>query len=312
MILLLASVDVDVVYAQDPVSVGLPAYWASRFLGRPLVVKVVGDYAWEQGVQRFGVSETLDEFVLGNKSCNSHVLRLKRIQKKVADGALRVFVPSAYLKNIVKSWGVDVGKIRVIYNAFDFSDLSGIKPNEITANVIVSVGRLVPWKGFDSIIDFMPEIRKHVSDARLVIIGDGPDRKRLQKKVDKLGLQEVVTLVGSLPHEQVAGYLRGARVFVLNTKYEGLSHTILEALALGAPVVTTNVGGNGELIEHGETGLLVEEGDMDGLKKAIIRMLTDEGLREKVKRAGVLRSRSFNTRQMIRSTILALEEICAY
>src|SRR3989344_6122168 len=95
----------DAVLALDPVSVGLPAMKAAKKAGKPFVVKIVGDYAWEQGVQRFGVTQNLDEFVR-TTTVPFRVSVLRRIQTRVAQGAPRVIVPSEYLKNIVSAWGV--------------------------------------------------------------------------------------------------------------------------------------------------------------------------------------------------------------
>src|SRR3989344_3997850 len=90
----------DVVLALDPVSVGLPAMWAARRAGKPFVVKIVGDYAWEQGRQRFGITQNRDEFVKTAR-VPFPVRVLRRIQPRVAAAATRVIVPSEYLQDIV-------------------------------------------------------------------------------------------------------------------------------------------------------------------------------------------------------------------
>src|SRR3989344_5380970 len=87
----------DVVFALDPVSVGLPAMKAAQKAGKPFIVKIVGDYAWEQGVQRFGVTQNLDEFVK-TKQTNFFIRGLQKVQISVARGVEKVIVPSEYLK----------------------------------------------------------------------------------------------------------------------------------------------------------------------------------------------------------------------
>ena len=113
----------DIVYAQDPVSVGLPAFFASLFFHKRFFLKVVGDYAWEQGMQRFGVTDLLDEFSKRPSSNYSFPVRfLRGIESFVALRAEKIIVPSKYLKRIVSRWGPLEEKISVIYNAFEGID----------------------------------------------------------------------------------------------------------------------------------------------------------------------------------------------
>lgn len=109
----------DILYAQDPVSVGLPTMLAAKILRKPFLLKVVGDYAWEQGVGRFGVRDSLDTFVTRDQAYPWFVRQLKRVESYVAGRANHIVVPSHYLKKIVSAWGVDPSRIIVIYNAFD-------------------------------------------------------------------------------------------------------------------------------------------------------------------------------------------------
>ena len=123
MILLIRKgISVDLLYAQDPVSVGLPTLIVSRILRKPYIVKIVGDYAWEQGVQRSRVTDTLDDFSVRN-SYGFLVQILKYIEKTVALHAKQIIVPSNYLKRIVSNWGIREEMITVIYNGFSVPDI---------------------------------------------------------------------------------------------------------------------------------------------------------------------------------------------
>ena len=102
----------DIILALDPVSVGYPVSWAAMLSRKKFVVTIVGDYAWEQGIQRFGVTDLLDDFL--NKKYDAPVERLRVAETKVAKKAARIITPSEYLKNVVSKWGVDPGKISVI------------------------------------------------------------------------------------------------------------------------------------------------------------------------------------------------------
>lgn len=270
----------DIIYAQDPVSVGLPAMLANFFLRKKFILKIVGDYAWEQGSQRFGVADRLDDFVSKKKSYCWPVLILKKIQTWVARRAEKIIVPSNYLKQVVVQWGISPNKIRVIYNAFNSPAIN--EPAEqlkvelnLSGRTIISVGRLVPWKGFVTLIELMPEILKIFPGTQLLIAGSGPDRDFLQSKTNELGLGQNIRLLGQLEHSLLLKYIKASDLFVLNTSYEGFSHQLLEVMALGRPIITTRVGGNPELIDSEKNGILVDFNDREALIENIKKVFTE-------------------------------------
>ena len=248
LMLLKKGRNTDVIFAQDPVSVGLPAYLASRILRKKFVLKVVGDYAWEQYCQKSSITglqlPSLEKFQEEKYDLITEMRR--RIQKYVAQHAFKVIVPSNYLKKILLGWSVAESKIFVVYNSFSPSSVLEDK-NEIrreygiNGNIIVSIGRLVPWKGFGSLIEIMPDILKDYPDAKLLIIGDGSEKKNLNNKILNLSLENEVIMTGRLPHEELRAYLKASDIFILNTAYEGFSHQLLEAMAGGIPVVATDI-----------------------------------------------------------------------
>lgn len=260
-----AARSADVVLALDPVSVGLPAMKAARRAGKPFVVKIVGDYAWEQGQQRFGIKQNLDEFVKTER-VSFPVRMFRRIQTRVARNAMKIIVPSEYLKGIVAAWGISPEKIHVIYNAVPLEPLGAV-PEHVVAlprPLVVTAARLVPWKGVEGVIDAVANL----SGASLAIVGDGPDRVALARHAsEKLPGRAVLT--GMLSHKDTLAVIKCADVFVLNSSYEGLSHLLIEAVMLGVPVVATRVGGNSEVIRNGVNGTLVSVGDIHALTNAL-------------------------------------------
>lgn len=295
---------VDVVYAQDPVSVGLPALIASQILQKKFVLKIVGDYAWEQGVQRFGVEDTLDVFSTKYQKYSPQVRTLKKIQKYVADGAHAIVTPSSYLKGIVANWGVKESKIRVIYNGFHSQDLKGTKTNirkkyKLHGTILMSVGRLVPWKGFSTLIDVFVSVKKEIPDAMLFIAGDGPLKDELALKVSSQGLGDSVVFLGRLDQQVLFEYIKASDIFVLNTQYEGFSHQILETMSLGVPIITTRVGGNSEIIENDHTGVLVSYNDADALSEHIFRLVRNPSLSQSLVRKARERVKGFTDERML-------------
>lgn len=299
----------EIIYLQDPASVGLPGILASKLLGKKAVLKIVGDYAWEQGSQRFGVKDSLDVFCKKSSGYGIRVRILKLIQKFVAKSVHTIIVPSNYLKGVVKAWGIGEEKIIVIYNSFDVPEGLATSQHkiELSKKVILSIGRLVPWKGFDTLICLMPEILNKVPDASLVIVGDGPDYKKLSDLIKEKKLEDCINLTGRLSHDVLLSYIKASTVFVLNTGYEGLSHQILEVMALGVPVITTNVGGNGEIITNGKDGVLVEYNNKEELLSNIVRLLTHSSNREKLVKSGFERVSDFGVDKMLNKLMEVLK-----
>jgi len=291
----------DVIYAQGPVASGLPAMRVKKILNKKLIVKVVGDYAWEYARNAGKTKIGIDEFQKEN--FGGKIGRLKKIEREVCKQANKVIVPSQYLKKIVMGWGVDENKISVIYNAFT-ADL--VKSETKENNLIISAGRFVPWKGFDVLVEAFAEICKENDDLKLNIIGDGPQRQSIIELVSRLKLEKRVSVPGRLNQEDLMKKLTG-NILVLNAGYEGLSHLILEAMSIGAPVIASNVGGNPELISDGENGILVEYNNKEQIKNAILKLSSDKQLQQKFINNSSEKLKEFTFEEMINKTIQVLE-----
>ena len=292
----------DLVLALDPVSVGLPAMCAARRARKPLVVKIGGDYAWEQGHQRFGVTQELDDFVKTRQK-SLRVRLLQRIQVRVAKRASRVVVPSEYLKNIITAWGVSERKIQVIYNAVTIEEV-GTVPDAVTKlsrPLVVSVGRLVPWKHVGGVIDALAS-----TNAPLAIVGEGPERVVLETRAAAM-LPDRHVFTGALSHADALATLALADVFILNSSYEGLSHLLIEALALGRPTIATRVGGNPEVVVDGESGLLISAEEPGALGEALASLLTNAPLRTRLGVNAKIAAQRFSTEAMLGATVALMK-----
>ncbi len=302
----------DLVYTQGPVSDGLPVFFACKLKKKKYILKIVGDHAWEQGKQRFGVTEMLDEFQNKKYSCKVEIIRFA--QRLVARQAVKVITPSHYLKKIVSQWGVDENKIEVVYNSVEEVILEENRDSlrqqfGFSGDIICSVGRLVKWKGFDVLIEAMVDLIKVNHDFKLLIFGDGPEKKYLQEIIDKLQLADSVKLMGSQPQVKLWQYMGASDMFILNTGYEGLPHIIIEAMQLKLPVVATNRGGNTEVIEDGVNGLLIEYNDKEKIKEAVIELSKNKDKKNKLIENGAVVARRFNREQMIAGVIKVLDQI---
>ena len=278
------SKNVDIIYALDTVSVGVPALMVSYVLRKKLYLRVPGDYAWEQGQQRFGIREVLDEYLVNPKK-PFPVRVLAWLQYRVARHALKVVVPSEYLKGVVTKWGISPSKIFRIYSALHPAEVIETK-TELRARfgyegfVVSTAGRLVPWKGIEALINAVGMLRAEGVAITLEIIGDGYLRTHLEHHAHSVGADTYVHFLGKLPTQELLERITASDVFVLNTSYEGMSHQLLEVIACGVPIVTTSVGGNVELITDGKEGLLVSYNNETEIVRALTRLRTDAMLRD--------------------------------
>lgn len=143
---------------------------------------------------------------------------------------------------------------------------------------ILTVARLTSQKSIDTLIAALGILRGRGCAARLTIVGDGPERRRLETQARESGLADVVDFIGALPQAQLPAYYSRAAVFVLPSIREGMGLVFAEALLCGAPVIAANSGGVTDIVRDGETGLLVAERDPSALADAIARLLEDRTL----------------------------------
>jgi glycosyltransferase involved in cell wall biosynthesis len=288
----------DLVLAQDTVSAGFPAMLAARLLRRPLVVRVPGDYAWEQAVQRFGVTDTIDAFQTGRYGVRTQLLRA--VQRWVVARADAVITPSQYFKRVVAGWIGRGDTIHVVYGGI--TSAAGAPSPGATAGetVLVTAGRLMPWKGVATLVTL---VAGHPC-WKLLVVGDGPEERTLRALAQRLNAP--VVFVGRASRGELDTLLRRATVFVLNTTFESFSHQVLEAMHAGVPAVATRVGSLPELIEDGQNGFLVRPDDQEQIARTIDRLAGDPELRAAIVRNGRLTAARFTPERAVDGVV----EVC--
>jgi glycosyltransferase involved in cell wall biosynthesis len=152
------------------------------------------------------------------------------------------------------------------------------------ARKLLYTGRLAAEKGLPVLFESLRLLGQQDYDYELTLVGDGDERKSLENLARQMGIADRLVFAGFASQEKVKDYLMQTDVFILPSFAEGVPVSLMEAMACGVPVIATHVGGIAELIEPGETGLLVPASDALALRDAIASYLNDYGLREKVSR----------------------------
>jgi glycosyltransferase involved in cell wall biosynthesis len=301
----------------------LEAVVANFFLHKPLVQKIVGDWAWERATNKGWVEDSFEEFQ--KRRYRLKVELLKVLRRFCACRADAVIVPSRFLARAVVNWGVSEKKIAVIYNSVDptspspfegegkgegRSSFAGPRPVSIPMSTrikVVTVGRLVPWKHVDRLIEALSDC----GETGLVIVGDGPERGRLEAIVRENQLTDRVYFAGQRSKEEAFALMAACDLCVLNSSYEGFPHVVLEAMCAGLPVVATAVGGTPELVRDGENGLLIEPNANGALSKTLRKLATSSEERQRLAAGVQETTQRFQRSAMIEATEAALRA-CAF
>jgi glycosyltransferase involved in cell wall biosynthesis len=139
--------------------------------------------------------------------------------------------------------------------------------------VVLTVARLVPIKNVALLLDAFALVREHVANAHLVVVGDGPEGASLRGQATALGIREHVTFAGAVAFEDTPAFYRTADVFALSSTFDNSPNVVLEAMASGLPVVTTDVGGVAEFVSQRRGGLIVPNGDGPAFAEALVTLL---------------------------------------
>jgi len=301
----------DVVYAQNAVAAGLPAIFVGMLTQTPVVLKFVGDEAWERATQLRQTTHTLEDFLARNEgSLKIHII--KNIQRLVLRHVQAITVPSAYLREvIIRAYRLNPAKVVVNYNAAQKPETVPFAETIIPHQLVVTA-RLVEWKGIDGILRALKLLIKEFPDITLLIAGDGPEEKNLKRLAHELDLDTHVTFLGRISRAETWHIRKTSAVYVLNSHYEGLPHTALTSFAAGIPMVATNIPGTNEAVYHEATGLVVPPHDDRALAQAIARLLKDEALRERLVQGGKeLLAEKFSWEAHISTLLSILESVLA-
>lgn len=259
---------IDMIHAHSALPCGHAAMLLGKEMGIPYVVSVHGldAYSTTQVSGRAG------------KWC-------RRISQHVYGSSRRVICVSEHVREQVIEGMGRTCRTSVVYNGVDTGMFSPAEAPSENAPVILSVGNLIPIKGYEVLLRTIAALAYDFPDLRLEVIGDGPERVRLQALAATLQISGRVSFQGRQPRKQVVAAMRRCTLFALASRYEALGCVYLEGMSTGKPVIGCREQGIAEIIQHGSNGFLVGPGNERELTLAIAMLLKDKALRENLGRA---------------------------
>lgn len=284
---LLAKYNIDILHCHD-YKANLIGFLASRFKRVNLVTTLHG---WTKANLKVRCYEYLDAIIM--KNFNKIIV----VSNQIREDLLK--------KNFTEQ------KIIVIHNAVDVSyfgqktddalrykEKFGISGN---CRIIGTVGRLSSEKGQKYLIEAAEEVLRIFPEVVFLLVGDGAEGKMLKNIVYAKGLEKHIAFAGFCPVQEMKNMYSLMDIFILPSLTEGISLVLLEAMAMGIPVIATKVGGTNEIIEHGRTGYLIPPADKQAISEAIINLLNDEITAQSIAKAGQDRvKKEFSVNRMVK------------
>jgi len=212
-----------------------------------------------------------------NERFSFQYIFLKPIIRQVWKNASAVIANSQGLKELALRTASDL-KIDIIPNGVNIADFTPRKGRKNGKFTILTVARLIPRKGIDNLIKAVPLLVKEAPNIRLRIIGEGNKENELKRLAQELKVAKYIDFWGYVPHQEIANHYSASDIFVLPSRNEGMSNVILEAMASGLPIITTDTGGTKELIKG--NGIIVPRDNSEAISNAVLNLIRDKTLRE--------------------------------
>ena len=249
--------DFDVIDAHYYYPDGVAAAWLGRHLGKPVTITARGS----------------DLNLIGLHALPRRMMNWAGNQATASIGVCKALV------DVLRDWGIEDARLHTMRNGVD---LRRFQPHPRTvarrvtgasgAPLLLSVGHLVELKGHHLVIDALAQLVLRYPDARLVIIGAGEERQRLEQRAQDRSVPSRVTFTGAIPNDQLAAWYSAADMLVLASSREGWANVLLEAMACGAPVVATDTGGTREVISD-QVGVLVRERSAEAIAAGVEKLI---------------------------------------
>ncbi len=285
-----SGIDADVYEAHAVSGYGLLKALNKQGIKKPFIHTIHGVLADEYEQAK---KNGYDSF--RGRIANYFMHRLAKLEAETAKNATLIVTISQYsLRKIKQFYNVDEAKVRIVPNGVDpekfkpLEDQAAVKRQFGLGNepCVLFVGSLIPRKGLPSLIETAKKIVKEQSETKFLIVGEGPLRNQLDNSLKAANLSGNFKFLGNLKDDVLPAVYNCADVFALPSIQEGQGIVLLEAQASAKPVVAFNIGGVNEAVRNGETGVLVKRGSTDEFADALLKLISDKALQEKMGAAG--------------------------
>lgn len=276
----------------------LPASVTRLFARRPLVITMHGTFLGRYDK----VTKPPLSWII--PAAEKAYLRLKLYDK--------ILVEDRYTYGALRGLGISKERVQALpYPGIDTRRFREAQPiRELSGEaVILHHGRLVRKRGIKTLIEAMPKIVGEIPEAKLVIAGEGPEKQRLKRLAEELGVASHVRFLGLVPYERVPSVIKSSAVVVVPSLIEGHSASVVEAMAAARPVVATRVGGIVEVVEDGETGILVDPESSDQIANAVVRVLRDKELAKALSEKAARKAEEYDVKRVAEGELSAYVNI---
>lgn len=262
----------------------MPCIWVSHWLNTPVIVNYRGGHA--------------ESFFQGAWS------KVRGSMKKAA----RIVVPSGFLQQVFARYDTDAAVIPNILDAERFCPASHQLPASLH---LISTRNLEHIYGNDVILHAFAKLQKKHPEARLTVAGSGPQRAELEGLAERLAIADRVTFCGRLNQEQMVALYQSAHLMLNASRVDNSPNSLIEAMACGVPVVSSDVGGIPFLIQCGENGLLVHPDDADALAESALSLLDDKLLYARVRQNALISVERFHQDKVIAQWMALYGALCS-
>lgn len=241
----------DVIFLQGTFLEGIPTVFANFFLKKKLIIRIGGIYSWETSIKHKWTFDNTDDFLKNKQKFIPEIF--KKIDCFIISKCDKVIANSYYIKKLLLLNKVKKSKIEVIYNPVELAPFENISQQRYkeekrfsNKKILLYVGRLVPWKNLDRLINFS---KKLDNEFVVAFAGEGPEKEALMNLAKINNLEEKIIFLGKLGKSELNKLYQVADAVILISSFEGLSHVLIEAMRFNLPIIASGIEPNKEVLE---------------------------------------------------------------
>lgn len=275
------SKNAEVIYSQNAVASGLPSVIVGYLLKIPVIIRFIGDEAWERATQLKLTEKNLEDFLLSPEG-GIKIKLIILLQGFVLRRAESVIVPSKYVGKIISDiYKIPKNKIHLNYNPPEDIEKLPFETKPIK-NQIITISKLTKWEHVSDIIKATEILKKEFNDIKLIIAGKDSEKQKLEKLTKELGLTDNVIFMGRISRAESWYLQKTSQARIFNSFHEDTPDTVINSFTAEIPTIVVNSPSINEIIYNEQSGLLFKQNDPEDLANSIKKIIQNNTLREKI------------------------------